>query len=309
MIPPLLTATDLAGLTLLRRGKVRDVYDLGEHVLLVSTDRVSAFDVVLTPGIPYKGAVLNTLSAWWFRELAERGVKTHFLGDAPADMPPAAARHAEAIAGRATLGRRARIVPIECVVRGYLAGSAAAEYREKGTINGELAPQGLRPGDALPEPIFTPTTKEEAGHDQPLTAAELEAKVGRERARELRDRTLDVFRFASARARERGLILVDTKLEWGEAPPAAGGRSSDGDLILCDEALTPDSSRYWLASEWAPGKSPEPLDKQVVRNHLLGITSWKKQPPAPPLPPEIVIETASRYLRLFKILTGAPLGA
>jgi phosphoribosylaminoimidazole-succinocarboxamide synthase len=300
MIPPLLTATDLPGLRLLRRGKVRDVYDLGREVLLVSTDRVSAFDVVLSPGIPYKGAVLNTLSAWWFRELAARGVKTHFLGDRPADMPPAVAAHADALAGRATLGRRARIVPVECVVRGYLAGSAAVEYRERGTINGELAPQGLRPGDALPEPLFTPTTKAETGHDEPLAFAEVEAQVGRERARDLRDRTLDVYRFAAARARERGLILVDTKLEWGEV--------DGGALILCDEALTPDSSRYWLAAEWAPGTTPEPLDKQVVRNHLLGIKSWKRQPPAPPLPPEIVVETASRYLRLFKILTGAALG-
>jgi phosphoribosylaminoimidazole-succinocarboxamide synthase len=299
MIPPLVTTTDLGGLRLARRGKVRDVYDLGEHVLLVSTDRVSAFDVVLSPGIPYKGAVLNTLSAWWFEALREAGVRSHFVTDRVRDMPPEVAGHGAVLAARATLGRRAKIVPIECVVRGYLAGSAAAEYKKSGTIQGEPAPKGLRGGDALPEPIFTPTTKAETGHDEPLTFAEVEAQVGRERAQELRSRTLEVYRFAAARARERGLILVDTKLEWGEA--------AGGELILCDEALTPDSSRYWLAAEWEPGKPPEPLDKQVVRNHLLGISSWNRQPPAPPLPPEIVVETASRYLRLFKLLTGRAL--
>jgi phosphoribosylaminoimidazole-succinocarboxamide synthase len=296
MIPPLLTSTDLAGLTLARRGKVRDVYELGDRVLLVSTDRVSAFDVVLSPGIPYKGAVLNTLSAFWFRMIAGWGEKTHFLTDRTAEMPAEVARHAAALAGRATLGRRARIVPVECVVRGYLAGSAAAEYKKEGTINGAPAPAGLRPGDALPEPIFTPTTKAETGHDEPLSFEQVARLVGRERAAELRDRTVAIYRRAAETARERGLILVDTKLEWGEV--------DGGELILCDEALTPDSSRYWLASEWAPGTQPEPLDKQVVRNHLLGVPCWNRQPPAPPLPPEIVVETASRYLRLFRLLTG-----
>lgn len=303
MISPLYALTEIPGLALLRRGKVRDVYDLGDRLLLVATDRVSAFDVVLSPAIPYKGAVLNTLSAWWFRQLTERGTRTHFLTDEPTEMPPEVARHAAALAGRVTLGLRARILPIECVVRGYLAGSAVAEYEKAGTISGVPAPRGLKPGDELPEPIFTPTTKAETGHDEPLTYAEVEDRVGRERARELRDRSIEVYCFGRARAKERGLVLVDTKYEWGEAPSGA--------LLLCDEAMTPDSSRYWLAADVAAaagtGRLPEPLDKQIVRNHLLGIKAWNRQPPAPPLPPEIVIETASRYLRLFRMLTGGPL--
>jgi phosphoribosylaminoimidazole-succinocarboxamide synthase len=296
MIPPILASTDLAGLALARRGKVRDVYDLGEHVLLVSTDRVSAFDIVLSPAIPYKGAVLNRLSAWWFRRLEAAGVRTHFVTDRSAEMPPAVAGHAALIEGRATLGRKAKIVPIECVVRGYLAGSAVADYERTGRIQGERVPSGLAPGDELPEPLFTPTTKAETGHDVPLTFAEVESLAGLELARALRERSLEVYRLARAQARERGLILVDTKLEWGEGP--------GGELILCDEALTPDSSRYWLASDWGKKKPPEPLDKQVIRNHLLSVPGWKKEPPAPPLPPEIVIETASRYLRLYRMLTG-----
>ncbi len=298
-IPPLLPAADLPGLPLLRRGKVRDVYDLGDRLLLVSTDRVSAFDIVLDPAIPYKGAVLNRLSAYWFRALAREGVPTHFVTDRASEMPPEVAAHAARIEGRATLGVRAQIVPIECVVRGYLAGSAVEEYRRSGTIGGERAPAGLRPGDELPEPLFTPTTKAETGHDEPLSFREVEERVGTARAAELRDRSIALYKLARARARERGLLLVDTKLEWGEGPGGA--------LILCDEAFTPDGSRYWLAADWAPGRTPDPLDKQVVRIWLFSVPGWKKEPPAPPLPPEIVIETASRYLRLYRMLTGEDL--
>jgi phosphoribosylaminoimidazole-succinocarboxamide synthase len=299
MIPPLLPALDMSPLRLARRGKVRDVYELGEQLLLVSTDRVSAFDVVLAPAIPYKGAVLNTLSAWWFAELERAGFATHFVSADPTTMPEVVARHAAALAGRATVGVRCSIVPFECVVRGFLTGSVVSEYKASGTIGGEKAPPGLKPGDALPEPFFTPTTKADAGHDEPVTFAELTDRVGRETAQLLREQTIAVFRHASGVAKERGLVLVDTKLEWG--------RDSRGALVLCDEALTPDSSRYWLASEWKPGTTPEPLDKQVVRNHLLAIKSWDRKPPAPALPPEVVIETASRYLRLFRTLTGSAL--
>jgi len=295
--------TDLAGLTLLHRGKVRDVYAVdGERLLLVATDRVSAFDFVLDPAIPYKGAVLASISAWWFRALAGEA-PTHFLTDDVDAMPEAVRAHAALIRGRATLCKRAAIVPFECVVRGYLAGSAVAEYARTGRVQGEEVGPGLTPGSALPEPIFTPTTKAAAGHDEPLTKAELDARIGREAAQELAARSKALFRRASEIARARGLILVDTKLEWG--------RDASGALLLCDEAFTPDSSRYWRADEWREGeKPPESLDKQVVRNWLLHESGWK---PAsgdapPPLAPEVVIETARRYLRVHEMLVGKRLG-
>ncbi len=294
MIPPLVTRTELAGLTLLKRGKVRDVYEVGEHLLLVSTDRVSAFDVVLPAGIPFKGAVLNRLSAFWFRRLGD-AFPSHFVTDRLEEMPGEVRAHADLLEGRATLARRVAIVPIECVVRGYLAGSVMSEYQAKGTAGLVKVPPGLRVSDQLPVPIFTPTTKAETGHDEPLTFADVEERVGAARARELKERSLAVFRAGRDHAADRGLILCDTKFEWGI--------DDAGRLVLADEVLTPDSSRYWLLDAYVPGRPQEPLDKQLVRNWLLDI-GWSKTPPAPPLPPEVVADTSARYLRLYRLLTG-----
>lgn len=297
-IPPLVPRTDLDGLALLHRGKVRDVYDLGDRLLLVATDRVSAFDCVLAPAIPYKGAVLTALSAWWFAALGEAGLHTHFLTADLREMPAEVRRHEERIVGRATLCRKLEVVPVECVVRGYLAGSAVQAYRETGALFGVRLPAGLRAGDELPSPCFTPTTKAAVGHDQPLAPAELEASVGAALAQQLTEIAVRVYRLGRERAAARGLLLVDTKVEIGRDP--------DGVLAVCDEVLTPDSSRYWEAAAWGPGLVPEPLDKQVVRNHLLA-QPWDRTPPAPSLPPAVVVETARRYLRLYRMLTGAGL--
>ena len=295
MIPPLLTETDLPDLNLVHRGKVRDLYDLGEHLLLVATDRVSSFDCVLSPGIPYKGVVLNTLSGWWFQQFEAAGVRTHFVTNDIDEMPDAVRAYASQLRGRATLGHKAKIVPVECVVRGYLAGSAVPEYKKKGTVGLVEAPQGLQPGDRLETPLFTPSTKAVVGHDEPITFAQVAAEQGEALAGELRDAALRCYNLGRDAAEARGLILVDTKFEFGHA--------ESGELLLCDEVLTPDSSRYWLRDAWKPGHMPDPMDKQLVRNHLLTL-DWDRSPPAPPLPPEIVVETARRYLELFRLLTG-----
>jgi phosphoribosylaminoimidazole-succinocarboxamide synthase len=294
MIPPLFPATDLPGLKLVKRGKVRDIYDVGEHLLLVSTDRVSAFDVVLPTAIPYKGAVLNRLSAFWFRLLAD-AFPNHFVTDRIEEMPGEVRAHREVLEGRAMLVRRVKVVPIECVVRGYIAGSVVSEYQAKATIGGVAVPRGLRVSDQLPVPVFTPTTKAETGHDEPLSMAEVETRVGRARAQELAERSRALYRAGRDHAADRGLILCDTKFEWGEAP--------DGRLLLADEVLTPDSSRYWVLDAYQPGRPQDPLDKQLVRNWLLDL-GWDKSPPAPALPPEVVADTTTRYLRLFRLLTG-----
>ncbi len=300
-VPPLLPATNLEGLKLVRRGKVRDVYEVdAAHLLLVSSDRVSAFDYVLDPAIPYKGAVLNGISAWWFEKVGGKAAATHLVTVDIAGMPEAVKRHAATIAGRAALCRRAKIIPYECIVRGHLAGSAVKEYEKSGTVAGESAPAGLKPGDRFETPLFTPTTKAETGHDEPVTLGDMGSSIGAPLVNKLRDASIALFVEASRIARERGLILVDTKLEWGIDEAA--------ELVLCDEIFTPDSSRYWLAEEWTPGAKslPEPLDKQVVRNWLLQ-SSWSREGQTPPLPPDVVIETARRYLRLYTLLTGKTL--
>ncbi|MHC4830034.1 MAG: phosphoribosylaminoimidazolesuccinocarboxamide synthase, partial [Planctomycetota bacterium] len=233
MIPPLLTHTDLEGLTFAHRGKVRDVYEVdAEHVLLVATDRVSAFDSVLSPGIPYKGAVLNALSAHWFAKLAEGGFSTHFVSARLSAMPAAVQAHAAALRGRITLARRVEIVPVECVVRGYLAGSAVKAYAKDQALHGVPLPGGLVPGDRFPEPVFTPTTKEASGHDEPITYDDVVRLHGAETAALLRERSLAAYRLAAAAAEERGLILVDTKLEFG--------RDGSGELVIADEVFTAD---------------------------------------------------------------------
>lgn len=289
-------ATDLP-LPRFRKGKVRDTYELGSDLLLfVATDRVSAFDVVLPDGVPDKGRVLAGLSAFWFART--RGlVPNHLVSTAVADLPPALAAQREMLAGRIIIGRRAARIDIECVARGYLAGSGWAEYRRTGSVAGHALPAGLRESDRLPRPLFTPAIKNDAGHDENITVARLVTIVGADRARELERRTLTLYAEASAYAAARGIILADTKCEFGMI---------DGELALIDELLTPDSSRFWDAATYAPGRAQASMDKQPLRDWLEA-TGWDKRPPGPHLPPAVIAATRARYVRAYERLTGAPL--
>lgn len=294
-----ITETALPGLERLHRGKVRDVYAVDDrHLLFVATDRLSAFDRILASPIPGKGAVLTQTSAFWFRELA--GVlPNHMVTERARDMPPALAAVARGLGGRAMLVRRAQVVPVECVVRGHLAGSVEEAYRRDGAIQGVALPPGIPIGGRLPAPIFTPTTKAAAGHDEPLTWPALVERVGEGLATALRDRSLELFAAASARCAARGLLLCDTKFELGHV---------DGRLVLCDEALTPDSSRFFKASEHRPGERPVPWDKQLVRDHLRTLPPGAMDAPeAPGLPAQVVEETAARYREVFRLLAGRDL--
>jgi len=320
--------TDLAGLPPPRRGKVRDVYDLGEVLLLVASDRLSAYDHVLRPAIPGKGKVLTQLSAFWFERLADL-TPHHLLATEPADFPAAARRHAALLAGRSMLVRKAAVVPFECVARGYLAGSGFREYRDGGRVCGIALPPGLRLASRLPQPIFTPATKAVFGHDENVDFGRLVAwagTAGRPLAERLRELTLALYERGAARAAERDLILADTKFEFGLAPPRQGdpgtaagleafpgGRSPEGAggldpgvaqrLVLIDEALTPDSSRYWDVAHWRPGEEPVSFDKQFVRNWL-DASGWDHQSPPPELPADVVLGTRERYVEAFRRLTG-----
>jgi len=287
-----LTESTIPGLTLLHRGKVRETYAVGDdQLLLVATDRLSAFDVVFDQPIPDKGRLLTALSAYWFGRLEALG-PTHFLSTA-ADALPAVARGPE-LAGRMTLARRARRIDAECVVRGYLAGSGWAEYRASGEVGGHRLPAGLREAEQLPEPIFTPSTKAEVGHDENITRQQLAEMVGAELARELEERSLALYRAGAERAAEVGLILADTKFEFGWI---------DGAVALIDEALTPDSSRFWDAAQYAPGASPASFDKQYVRD-FVAASGWNREPPAPQLPAEVIDGTRERYVTAYERLTG-----
>ncbi len=285
--------TDLQGLTLRARGKVRDVYDLGDRLLIVSTDRLSAFDYVLPNPIPDKGKVLNQLSAFWFGRTADI-VPNHLVTADVQEMPAEIRKHAPVLSGRSMLARKADMFPIECVARGYLAGSGWKEYRRDGTVCGIRLPSGLLESSKVPEPIFTPATKAETGHDENISFERAASIVGNDAATRLRDLTLALYRRGAEYAAERGAILVDTKFEFGLI---------DGKIVLADEALTPDSSRYWPAAGWQPGRAQESWDKQFVRDWLEKI-AWNKQPPVPELPPDIVEGTRQRYLEIFRILTG-----
>ncbi|MHB1132748.1 MAG: phosphoribosylaminoimidazolesuccinocarboxamide synthase [Chloroflexota bacterium] len=288
--------TDLPGQTLFGRGKVRDTYDLGDQLLLVATDRISAFDVVLPNGIPGKGAVLNQLSAYWFRQMADV-LPNHFLTDDVAQYPAALRPFADELRGRSMLVRKAQRLDVECVVRGYLAGSGWAEYQRAGTVCGHRLPAGLRQADKLPEPIFTPASKEASGHDVNITFEQAAALLGRELAQTLADASLRIYRLAEERARAQGIIIADTKFEFGLV---------DGKPILIDEVLTPDSSRFWPADQYQPGGSPPSFDKQFVRDWLES-TGWNKEPPAPVLPDEVVAGTAAKYREAFERLSGQKL--
>ena len=278
------------GLPKVRSGKVREVYEAGEgRLLMVASDRISAFDVVLDRPIPDKGRVLTGLSTWWFDQTADL-VENHLISADPTDFPSTAGRE---VAGRAMLVRATRPVALECVVRGYLFGSAWSEYQKQGTVNGQPLPPDLTQAEQLPEPIFTPTTKATEGHDTALTADEAVDLVGRARYEELRDISIAIYKFGALKASLRGIILADTKFEFGEA---------DGRLLLIDEILTPDSSRFWPADEWKPGTSPPSFDKQFVRQYLLD-TGWDGTPPPPPLPEQVVEGTRSRYVEAYERLT------
>jgi phosphoribosylaminoimidazole-succinocarboxamide synthase len=276
--------THLPGALSRREGKVRDVYDYGDGLLIVATDRISAFDVVLPNGIPGKGKILTDISLHWFG-LTYRIVPNHLLSARVADFPEPACAYADLLEGRSMWVRRAEVVPVECVVRGCLAGSAWREYAASGTLGGQRAPAGLVESCVLPEPIFTPTTKEESGHDVPVTMEEVEARIGTDRARQIHDLSLALFHFGAEYADQRGFILCDTKFEFGVA---------DGELILVDEILTPDSSRYWDKNRYEPGKPQEAFDKQYVRDYL-NTLDWDKTPPGPVLPEYVVLETRRIY--------------
>jgi phosphoribosylaminoimidazole-succinocarboxamide synthase len=286
------TETHLPGIPLVRRGKVRELYDTGDALLLVATDRISAFDCVLSPGVPDKGRVLSQLSNFWFDRFPD--VENHILETDASRFPESLRPFGDLLAGRSVLVRKAEVIPFECVARGYLAGSGWADYVRTGKVCGVPLPAGLSQADRLSEPIFTPATKSESGHDENVPFSRMAAAVGVEEAERLRDLTLDLYRRAAEQAGSCGLILADTKLEFGRI---------DARLIWIDEAFTPDSSRYWSARDWSPGKSPASFDKQFVRDWLES-TGWNKRPPAPHLPESIVRTTRAKYLDAFRILTG-----
>jgi phosphoribosylaminoimidazole-succinocarboxamide synthase len=288
-----LVESRLEGLPEPRRGKVRDVYDLGETLLLVATDRLSAYDHVLRPAIPDKGKVLTQLSNFWFEELADV-VPNHLLATEVEDFPEAVRRHREQIDGRSVLVRKAEVVPFECVARGYLAGSAYREYVGTGAACSHHLPAGLQRAACLPDPLFTPATKAESGHDENVSFDLMTAQLGSDLATRLRDLTLTLYRRGAAHATRCGLILADTKLEFGRA---------GGDLLLVDEVLTPDSSRYWNAETWKPGNEPASYDKQYVRNWL-DESGWDHESPPPELPEEVVQGTRERYIEAFRKITG-----
>jgi phosphoribosylaminoimidazole-succinocarboxamide synthase len=295
-MPTALLRSEIRDLPLVHRGKVRETYRVDDrHLLLVATDRLSAFDVVFDQPIPDKGAVLTRLSAWWFEHLADLG-PTHFVGADPALLPEPA--RTPELAERSMLVRRAERIDAECVVRGYLAGSGWAEYTRTGAVCGHALPAGLREADRLPEPIFTPSTKAEVGHDENITRETLAGMVGADLARSLEERSIALYTGGARRAEAVGLILADTKFEFGWI---------DGELAVIDEVLTPDSSRFWDGERYAPGSSPASFDKQFVRD-FVSASGWNKEPPAPTLPDDVIAGTRDRYVAAYERLTGQPWG-
>lgn len=294
----LLADTSFIDLPLLSKGKVREMYDLGDSILMVVTDRVSAFDVVFNELIPDKGAVLNGISRFWFEKLADI-VPHHMISVDPSEYPMGLNKYEEELRGRSMLVKKAKMLPAECIVRGYLDGSALKEYKASGEVGGHKLPEGLRQGDPLPEPIFTPSTKVDDGHDVNITVAELEELLGTETARALEEASLALYKAASSYARERGIIIADSKFEFGYV---------DGVLTIADELFTPDSSRFWEISEYAPGGPQKSLDKQYLRDYLETL-DWDKTYPAPPIPESVITASATRYLDAYLRLTGEALNA
>ncbi len=294
LLDPVLLRTDFPDLKLHASGKVRDVYVIDEKQLLfVASDRISAFDYVLATGIPQKGRVLNQISLFWFDFLADV-VPNHLITADVEKYPPAARKYADQLRGRSMLVRRAEIFPVECIVRGYISGSAWKEYKTTGKVSGISLPAGLRESDPFPEPIFTPSTKATSGHDENISFDQMCEVVGVETASHLRDVALRVYKKAAGYARNRGIIIADTKFEFGRTPQG---------ITLADEVLTPDSSRFWPADKYASGRAQDSYDKQYVRDYLEQI-HWNKQPPAPALPPDVARRTSEKYLEAYFQLTG-----
>jgi len=298
MATDVLLRTEFKEIPILHRGKVRDIYDLGKHLLIVATDRISAFDVVLPDGIPHKGRVLCQISAHWFRTL-EDVVPHHMVTTGLEGFPGIPTTVAEALRGRAMVVKKAKPLPVECIVRGFLSGSGWNEYQEKGSVSGIPLPAGLKESQKLPAPLFTPSTKAEAGvHDENIDFAAAAEKLGKKLAEEVRSASLEIYRKAAAMAEKKGILIADTKFEFG--------LGEDGKLILIDEALTPDSSRFWPLDGYAPGGAQKSFDKQFVRDYLLSIR-WDKKPPAPNLPAEVIQRTSEKYREAFERLTGKKL--
>ncbi|MCA8988543.1 MAG: phosphoribosylaminoimidazolesuccinocarboxamide synthase [Planctomycetaceae bacterium] len=291
-----LLTTEIPGIPR-HQGKVRDVFDFGDRLLIVASDRISAFDWILPTGIPDKGRLLTQMSLFWF----ERIERTHHLISAdPRDLPLPAGTDVEALLGRSMVVKKTRVIPIECVVRGFLAGSGWKDYQATGIVSGVKLPAGLQESSRLPAPIFTPSTKASEGHDEPISYEEVVQEIGDETAAAIRDASLEVYSRAAQYAEERGLILADTKFEFGL--PVHGGSASD--IILIDEVLTPDSSRYWPLDDYEPGRTQQSFDKQYVRNWLLS-TDWDRNSPPPALPEDVVRNTRAKYIEAYEKLTGS----
>jgi len=294
MTTPLVLQTNLEGLKPPKRGKVRDIYDLGEALLIVATDRISAFDVVLPNAVPEKGRVLTQVSKYWFAQ-TERIVKNHVISTSVKDFPPACKPHAAILEGRSMLVKKTQPLPVECVVRGYLTGSGLKEYKVTGSVSGVKLPAGLTEASRLPEPIFTPSTKAEVGaHDENIDFDTVVKLVGKETAEKIKSYTLSIYKKACEIAEPKGIMIADTKLEFG---------IFEGEVILIDEVLTPDSSRFWPKSSYQEGVAQKSFDKQFVRDYLLSL-AWDQKPPAPVLPDDVVRKTSEKYLEVLRMLTG-----
>ena len=286
----------LPKLKLLKRGKVREIYDLGENILIISTDRISAFDVVFNNPIPYKGSVVNKLSEFWFKK-TDQIIKNHFIDVDILSFNDDLKEYTEELKLRSMIAKKGRIIPFECIVRGYLMGSAFESYLKTKSVSDVYLGEGLRKGSKLPFVLFTPSTKEDTGHDVNVTYQELENKIGRDNAKTLKEKSIELFNYASLFALEKELILIDTKFEFAEI---------NGEIVLADEIFTPDSSRFILKSDYDKGMIDLSLDKQYIRNYLIEI-KWNKEPPPPNLPLNIIIETSKRYLEIYKLFTDKDL--
>jgi phosphoribosylaminoimidazole-succinocarboxamide synthase len=294
MTTPLVLETNLEGMEPPRRGKVRDIYDLGDKLLIVATDRISAFDVVLPNAVPEKGRVLTQISKYWFAQ-TERIVKNHVISTAIKDFPPVCKPHAAILEGRSMLVKKTQALPVECVVRGYLTGSGLKEYKLTGSVSGIKLPAGLTDASRLPEPIFTPSTKAEVGaHDENIDFDTAVKLVGKETAEKIKSYTISIYKKACEIAEPKGIIIADTKLEFG---------IHQGEVILIDEVLTPDSSRFWPRNGYKVGVAQKSFDKQFVRDYLLSL-AWNQQPPAPVLPDDVVMRTSEKYLEVLRMLTA-----
>jgi len=292
-----LVQTDFSTLRLFRRGKVRDVYDLGDTLLIVASDRISAFDVVMPNPIPYKGEVLTKISKFWFSR-THSICENHFLSSTVSEYPPECTPYENYLRGRSMIVLKTEPLPVECIVRGYITGSGWAEYKRSQSVCGVALPAGLKESDRLPEPIFTPSTKADVGHDENITFDEVAKMIGSELAETLREKSISLYAHAAAFAETKGIIIADTKFEFG---------IRNGNLLLIDEALTPDSSRFWPRAAYTPGTGQPSFDKQFLRDYLLSI-HWNKTPPAPELPKEIVDRTSEKYREALRLLTGKDIG-